>query len=355
MTSAALLPRAPLRHVLTGRSPLVGSRLDPARPRGFASPIEARVALGLPYGDLADEEAARLDSATPSARLAALASALLASTLHSGREAPARPHIVAARVDNLRIDEALDALFAPPPTDRARVVHFVHPHALNLACVDEELRAHLARADLVLPDGVGLRLAALILGLGLRDNLNGTDLLPLICRRAAASGRPLVLIGAAPGVAHDAAERLRRDFPGLSIPLVAHGFLGPAEVEALTAQLDQLTDPLVLVAMGSPRQEAWIWRHLASRPRLTALSVGGLLDFVAGRVPRAPWLWRELGLEWLFRLRQEPARLARRYLVGNPLFVLRALRQRLCSDAGAGMSGLSIQYTACRPRPPRAR
>lgn len=323
-----LLPRAPLGRVLAGQSPLVGSRLDPARPRGLVSPVEARVGLGLRYGDLAGEEAARLDHPSLPATLAALASAALAAALGSDAPTPRRPLIVSARVDNLTIDEALDAILAPPPADRARVVHFVHPHALNLAAADDALRAQLARADLVLPDGVGLRVAAALLGLSLRDNVNGTDLLPLLCRRAAAAGRPLVLVGAAPGVAAECAARLRRDFPGLAVPLVSDGFLSDADAVALAARLASLPDPLVLVAMGSPRQEAWIWRHLAACPRATALSVGGLFDFLAGRVPRAPWLWRELGLEWLFRLLQEPRRLGPRYLLGNPAFVLRALAQR---------------------------
>lgn len=320
-----LLPRASVLDVLSGSAPLVGSRLDPARPRGLVSPIEARVHLGLAYGDLLQEEAERLET-SPSA-LRALASAALSSTLASRGPTPPRPLIVSARVDNLSIPEALDAIFAPAD-GRSRVVHFVHPHALNLASDDPHLRACLDSADLVLPDGVGLRLASLVLGVSLRDNLNGTDLLPLLCRRAAAEGRPLALVGAAPGVAGDCARRLQEDFPGLRIPILSDGFLSPEQSGQLASRIAALHRPLVLVAMGSPLQEAWIWRHLASLPGVTALSVGGLFDFFAGRVPRAPWLWRELGLEWLFRLRCEPRRLARRYLLGNPLFLLRALRQR---------------------------
>jgi N-acetylglucosaminyldiphosphoundecaprenol N-acetyl-beta-D-mannosaminyltransferase len=81
--------------------------------------------------------------------------------------------------------------------------------------------------------------------------------------------------------------------------------------------------------MGSPIQERFAWEHLAHIPTATVITVGGLFDFFSGRVPRAPLAWRELGLEWLFRLVQEPRRLAKRYLVGNPLFLLLALKQRL--------------------------
>ncbi len=83
------------------------------------------------------------------------------------------------------------------------------------------------------------------------------------------------------------------------------------------------------VGMGSPRQEAWAEEHLSGVAGLTVLTVGGLFDFFSGRMPRAPLAVRELGLEWAYRLAQEPRRLASRYLVGNPLFVSRVVRQRL--------------------------
>ena len=89
---------------------------------------------------------------------------------------------------------------------------------------------------------------------------------------------------------------------------------------------------LVLVGMGSPRQELWAWKYLSNHPDLIVVTVGGLFDFISGVVPRATVIWRELGLEWLYRLTREPRRLARRYLLGNPLFLARAVRQRLLGE-----------------------
>jgi len=285
--------------------------------------------MGIPYGNLIEEERSRLADSTPRSTLRFLASAALGAALAPRGEAAERPEILGVRVDNLTIPGALDAIFEPSAPGRARVIHFVHPHALNLSTQQAPLREQLARADLVLPDGVGIRVASLILGFSLRDNLNGTDLLPLLCARAIQEGRPLALVGAAPGVAEDCAARLRSEHPGLQTPEIAHGFLAPAEIEALRSRLRALHRPVILVAMGSPIQEAWIWRHLADLEGATILSVGGLFDFFSGRVPRAPWAWRELGLEWVYRLGREPRRLARRYLLGNPLFVLRVTRQRV--------------------------
>jgi N-acetylglucosaminyldiphosphoundecaprenol N-acetyl-beta-D-mannosaminyltransferase len=329
-----LLPRAPLAAVLGGRAPLVGSRLDPSAPRGFVSPIEARVHLGIPYGDLAREERDRIEASDEilGVLLRAAVSRLLAG---DGEASTGRPFIVATHVDALTIDEALDRLIAPGPEERARVVHFVHPHALNLAAGDAELRDHLARADLVLPDGVGLRLAGRILGAALPHNLNGTDLLPLLCERLAAIGRPLCLVGAGPGVAEACARAFARLTPGLRVALVSHGFLSDGESRGIAASIARLRAPLVLVGMGTPLQERWAWRYLARLQGATVVTVGGLFDFYSGRIPRAPAALRELGIEWIWRLAQEPGRMFKRYVVGNPAFLLRVLEQRVRIARGA--------------------
>jgi N-acetylglucosaminyldiphosphoundecaprenol N-acetyl-beta-D-mannosaminyltransferase len=326
----SLLPRAPLRHVLTGRAPLVGARVSKHLPRGLISPVEARHHLGIPYGDPHAEEHAYLAKRSRAKDLGVAARALAAAALAPaarGRREP-RPFVVAARVDNLTIPKAIELILAHPREPRAKLVYFVHAHALNLASFDDALAARLARADVVLPDGIGIRLAARMLGVTLQHNINGTDLLPLLCREAAARGIPLSLIGGAPGVADDCAARLIEATPGLRIPLTSSGFLDDAASAALAARVRGLGRSVVLVGMGSPRQEAWAEEHLAAIEGCTALTVGGLFDFFSGRIPRAPLHVRELGLEWAYRLAQEPSRLARRYLLGNPLFLALALKQR---------------------------
>ena len=330
-----LLPRARLADVVMGKTPLVGSRLDPSVPRGLFSPIESRVHLGIPYGDLAEDEARYLRDRDPAKDAGVVLRALLASALaQEEQNAHPAPKIVSAKVHNLSIDEALDALFEPPgDRGRARMVHFVHPHALNLASFDADLAKRLAEADLVLPDGIGIRIAAQILGVTMRHNLNGTDLLPLLCRKATEAGVHLVLIGAAPGVAEQCAQKLIEGSPGLSIPIIAHGFIDKNEAKAIAEKVAKLGRSIVLVGMGSPLQERFAWEHLAHLPEATVITVGGLFDFFSGRVPRAPLAWRELGLEWLFRLLQEPRRLAKRYLVGNPLFILLALKQKVTGSS----------------------
>ena len=123
-----------LADVVKGKTPLVGSRLDPNAPRGLVSPVESRVHLGIPYGDLAEDEAKYLRERRPSDDAGVLLRALIASVLAQDEkvEHPA-PKIVSAKVHNLTINEALDGIFAHPGgRRRANIVHFVHPHASDI-------------------------------------------------------------------------------------------------------------------------------------------------------------------------------------------------------------------------------
>ncbi len=320
-----------MRDVVGGRAPIVGSRLDPKARRGLVSPIEARVRLGLLYGDPIEEERLALSMRSWKSDVGTLLRTCAAAVM-GGRvdAAPARRlRVVSATVDNVTPEEAIEMIFAPGRGDRGRVVAFAHPHALNLARFDRRLRADLEAADVVLPDGVGLRIAARILGSSLVANVNGTDLLPHLANAAVARKAKLALVGAKPGVAARAAENLRTSHAGLDIALVSHGYLDDAGTSDLLTELRALGPVVVLVGMGSPHQERWC--RMASRavPNATFVTVGGLFDFFSGDVQRAPIAVRELGLEWAYRLAQEPRRLAKRYLLGNPLFLALVLVDRV--------------------------
>ncbi len=330
MSKRDLLPRAKLRDVLRGEAKLVGARCDPDAPRGLVSPIEARMHMGIAYGDLEDEERRWLEGRHgPIDEVGVVARALVAGVLAPGEGADVdRAHIVSADVHNVTIEEALERIFEEPDT-RARFVFFVHAHALNLAAFDRELADLIADADLVLPDGIGLRIAGRLLGIALKDNVNGTDLLPLVCERAAGLDVPLAFVGGAPGVAEEAARRLMEQHPGLRIPYSKHGYLDEEASSEVAREIDALGRVVVLVGMGTPVQERWSLAHLRDCSNATVVTVGGLFDFFSGRQPRAPLVWRELGLEWLHRLVHEPKRLGKRYVLGNPLFLALAVKQKL--------------------------
>lgn len=205
---------------------------------------------------------------------------------------------------------------------------YVNAHTLNLATTDPSYAEVLKRADLVLNDGKGVLLAGLILGRRFPADLNGNFFTPLLVEHAAASGWSLFILGARPGVAERVAETLEAKHPGLTIAGTMHGHFSAAEEDDVVASIRATNPGLLLVGMGNPLQERFLARRLNDTGARVGLGVGAYLDFQVGEATRAPAWMNRIGLEWLHRLVQEPRRMWRRYVLGNPLFVLRVIRSR---------------------------
>lgn len=214
----------------------------------------------------------------------------------------------------------LAALTAPP---KPTVVSFLNAHAFNLAERDAEFRANLMAADALFRDGVGVSAMLRLLGADAGLNMNGTDLIPEILR--ACRGRRVALAGTAEPWLSRAATELREQ--GQVIVQAIDGFQGLA---ATVNHLCACDADLFVLAMGMPRQEE-VAAELAARLDRPAviLNGGAILDFIAGRFPRAPEIWRRLRLEWLYRLIHEPRRLWRRYILGGVVFAFHGARLRL--------------------------
>jgi exopolysaccharide biosynthesis WecB/TagA/CpsF family protein len=210
----------------------------------------------------------------------------------------------------------------------AHIVH-VNAHTLNLAYASSAYRSVLLRANLVLRDGVGVGIAARLQGRSFPANLNGTDFTPHVLRLAAQRRWSVYLLGGKPGVAMTTARRLERTISGLVFAGVMHGYFPARDTPSVIRRINASGADVLLVAMGNPIQELWLDRHLRSTHAMLGIGVGAYFDFVAERVARAPLWVRRARLEWCFRLAQEPRRLAHRYLVGNPLFLHRVLREHL--------------------------
>ncbi len=236
--------------------------------------------------------------------------------------------ILGLRVHNITKDEALDRIETLLSEERGHTVFFVNAHCVNLAWGDDRYREVVNGADLVLPDGTGMRIAGRLLGHPLRDNVNGTDLFPLLCERLQRLQAPVYLLGALPGLAEKVADWIRRTFPRLPVAGTHHGYFTPEEEPEVVTSIAASGAQVLFVAMGVPLQERWIARNLSATGVRVALGVGGLFDFYSGRIPRAPLWMRRAGIEWVFRLLQEPRRLWRRYLIGNLVFLARVLKAR---------------------------
>ena len=234
------------------------------------------------------------------------------------------------RVHPVTMDEALETIDrrrAAPGTAPLQLC-FVNPDCVNIARRNSAYRHAVNRAELVAPDGIGMRIAGKILGKGFRQNVNGTDLFPRLCERLARDGGRLYLLGGRPGVAEDVADWIGRHHPGVEIAGLQHGYFDVGDQDAVIEQIRASDADVLLVAMGAPRQDLWIQEHASRTGVKVAMGVGGLFDFYANRIPRAPQWLREVGLEWTFRLYQEPRRMWRRYLVGNFSFLTAVFMQR---------------------------
>ena len=209
----------------------------------------------------------------------------------------------------------------------------VNAHCLNLCYDDPELRAFVNDAEVVFCDGAGVRFAARMLGGRIPERVTYADWIWQLADLAADRGFSLYLLGARPGVAREAARRLVQHYPGLEIVGISHGYFdhsaGSRENEAVVEEIKAAAPDLLLVGLGMPLQERWLMENRHRLGAGVALTGGAVFDYVSGRVRRGPRLLRENGFEWLARLLVEPRRLWRRYLIGNFLFLLRVLKQRL--------------------------
>lgn len=305
-----------------------GSLRHAVRP-GLISLHRLRQRIGVAYETEHEADQEFIRTYSPSRYLSTLAKAVLVSLLSGplSRQPREAFEVLGVPVANVTMHEALDRILDLARSQRPSQIAFVNPHCLNESVRHPAYRTVLREAALVLADGIGLQLAARMLGNSLRANVNGTDLFPLLCERMSTEGCSLYLLGGKPGVALAAAQAMRTRFPNLRIAGVRDGHFSADEESDVLSEINRSGAEVLLAGMGVPRQDLWLSRQHVALEVPVRIGVGGLFDFYSGRIPRAPRWLREIGLEWTWRLWQEPARMWRRYLVGNPLFLWRVWRQ----------------------------
>lgn len=228
---------------------------------------------------------------------------------------------------NESMDYALDLIDCRIAQQQKTRFFYVNADCYNKIFIDKEYKRILNANDVIFPDGSGIKLGAKLIGKNLRDNVNGTDLLPLLCQRAVKNSYKIYLLGAAPGIVEQMGKNLQSSYPGLDICGTRNGFFNwEKESSTVVATVNASQADVLLVAMGAPLQEKWIDQNFSALTPTILMGVGGLFDFYSGRIPRAPLWMRRLGIEWTFRLMQEPKRMWKRYILGNPLFLYRVWR-----------------------------
>lgn len=231
--------------------------------------------------------------------------------------------VLGTPVDAVTMAGALAAAEALIRRGQPSMVVTTNPELIMHAQRDPELAGILGRADLVVPDGIGVVWAARLLGHPVPERVPGVDLTEGLLALAAQRGYRVYFLGAAEGVADEAARRLAARFPGLIVAGTHHGYFGPEDEPRVVAAVRAAAPHILLVAMGAPRQERWIARNLQQCGVPLNMGVGGSFDVFAGRVRRAPRWVQAAGLEWLYRLVRQPSR-ARRMLA-LPRFAVRVL------------------------------
>jgi N-acetylglucosaminyldiphosphoundecaprenol N-acetyl-beta-D-mannosaminyltransferase len=257
--------------------------------------------------------------------------------------APVAPSVLGLPVDCMTpgayaawiCDTAVRRRTSPTAASAARQVVTLNPEMVMAARHDPALHKAIHQAALVVPDGIGIVWAARVLGFPLLGRIPGVDLLDKVASLAVARSLRLFLLGAAPGVAREAARRLAERYAGLPpVATLPDGLPCSPAAEDAPAILDAIRaarPDLLFVAFGSPAQECWIADHRGELACAVAVGVGGALDFLAGTVPRAPRWMRRLGLEWAYRLVRQPWRWRRMLVL--PHFALAVLYERWRGNA----------------------
>jgi len=266
-------------------------------------------------------------NATSMQRAALIFKSMVCACLYSHKntenDSPQHINLFGLNVANSTMLEAVNWITAAKGQDTPNVGFYINAHSINLGFTQPKFHQQLQQADALFADGSGMRLAAKHAGHQLKDNNNGTDMLPHLCTSCIKKKKSIYLLGAQQGVAMKAAINLKKQYPELQIVGVQHGFIDQDNVDTVITQINNSDCDILLVAMGSPMQESWILEHRSALKCQTALAVGGLFDFYAGEISRAPMWLREIGLEWIWRLIQEPKAKFYRYVVGNPIFLFR--------------------------------
>jgi exopolysaccharide biosynthesis WecB/TagA/CpsF family protein len=235
--------------------------------------------------------------------------------------------ILGVPVARMTASQALDEIKLLGERAGPSLVAYASAHTLNIAHGDGSFRDLLRRADLILNDGSGVAIAARLQRKPFPDNLNGTDFNPRVLELAAAAGWPVFFLGARPGVSDRAAAALGALIPSLEVAGTHSGYFDSND--DVVERIRSSGPTLLMVGMGNPLQETWLAEHLERTGVSVGIGVGAFFDFFSGEVPRAPSWMKRGGIEWVYRLAQEPGRMWRRYLLGNPLFLGRVVRERI--------------------------
>lgn len=200
-------------------------------------------------------------------------------------------------------------------------VFFVNVHSIFLSMQDHGMMEQLNHASLTLADGSGLDWAGRILGQPIKENLNGTDLTPHVLKAAEENGWSVYFLGAKEKVMNRVVEVVNNDYPSLKLAGYHHGYFDEVKEQKIIDEINELKPDILLVGLGSPRQESWIWDHRNKLNVSAGFAIGGFFDFMSGEFNRAPLWMRKAGIEWIYRFFNDPSTKWKRIFIEIPIFI----------------------------------
>lgn len=227
--------------------------------------------------------------------------------------------VISVSYDNLTITESLERLLTARRAGKIANVTYLNLDCLRMAHHNAGYRKLLENMDVVLPDGIGIRIATAMIGKRKRQHWNVTDFYSQFLTQAAAEGARFFFLGSPEGVAEAAAKKLSKINSHIQVVGCHNGFI--KDVPAVIKKINNSGADVLIVGMGAPRQEEFIAKYSDQLKPLLRIGVGALFDWQSGRFVRAPSLFRGLHLEWAWRITQEPKRMARRYLIDGISFL----------------------------------
>ncbi len=237
-------------------------------------------------------------------------------------------HILGLPVSRLSMRQAVQKICSAWKTgDKTYHVVTANAEMLYRCRKDKILAGIVAAADMVTADGAGVVLASKLLGRPVPQRVAGFDLMTECLKEAALGSIPVYFLGSHPRVLRQAVAKAREYYPGLNVVGSHHGYFAEEDDAGILREICLRKPSLLLVAMGVPKQEKWIFRYKEKLPPCVAIGVGGSFDVLSGKTRRAPLWMQKAGLEWLYRFLKEPSRLGRVALL--PLFLLAVIIQAL--------------------------
>lgn len=234
--------------------------------------------------------------------------------------------ILGVPVDSITMKEAVEKVGSFIEVGGVHSIYTPNAEIMMAAQRDSELRNILLKADMLTADGAGVVLASRLLGRSVPEKVSGFDLVVELFKAYGKKGLRCFLFGAKPGVAEEAAKKTEANYPGVVVAGFHHGYFSAEQDDEIVRAINDSRCDLLLVALGAPKQEKWIYSHMGQLNTKVCIGVGGTINILAGKVRLTPDFFRRNGLEWLYRLYKEPRRFIR--MLDLPRFMLRVLLAR---------------------------